>query len=146
MKLKMLISFVLVLVFMVSICCVSAFAAIDYTETYYLNGYRINGNTVLGSNIVSVSTYAENINYGKRVRMNYAYISHGGIDVLKLNEPSGYVMNGLDTYSVYVNGNTLGTLTGGWGSHWVKASSYMVWSSFDCEDDTVVGNITVEYE
>lgn len=53
---------------------------------------------------------------------------------------------GLDTYSVYVNGNTLGTLTGGWGSHWVKASSYMVWSGFDCEDDTVAENITVEYE
>ena len=65
MKLKMLISFVLVLVFMVSICCVSAFAAIDYTETYYMNGDAIRGYSLMTTNIASVATYSANIGNGK---------------------------------------------------------------------------------
>lgn len=145
MKLKMLISFVLVLVFMVSICCVSAFAAIDYTETYYMNGDAIRGYSLMTTNIASVATYSANIGNGKKLTFIYKYTTSAGRTATVELPVNSYVVNGLDTFDASYTASSGQTLTGVMGQHWVKASSYYIWSSHDCEDDSHIGNCVPDY-
>lgn len=146
MKFKKLISFMVILTIMISTCCISAFAALDYTETYYMNGYKNYGSTVMVDTLSSSTTYSENIGYGKAAQMRYFYYYNHNLLYLDRGSVSTFVTNGFDGYSVsYTYTTSTDEYFGAIGKHLVKASSYMIWSSYDCEDDSCVGSVNPDY-
>lgn len=143
---KKVISFAIVLAIIVSTCCVSAFAEIDYTNTYHMSGNEIKGNTVMNSYLISTSTYCENINFGKAAHVTYYYYFNHDLYNLSRGSEDTFVTNGFDSYSVtYAYTTTTKEYVGGLGRHRVKAASYLIWSSHACEDDSCVGAAIPDY-
>lgn len=136
---KRIISLMAVLAILSTACCISAFAAIDYTPTRKMNGYSLYGYTSIGSNVAISGTYCENINYGKRVLMLTNYYDSTGASKHKWSPTIDYITNGFDTVTADINGGALnGEIYMSTGYHWVRASSYMYWSSNESDENTFV--------
>lgn len=133
-------SLILLLITIFSIVsCIYASAEIDYTPTRMMNGYSMHGYTSIGSNIASSGTYCENISYGKRVLMFTRYYDSNGIGDHEWSPNTDYIVNGFDTLTESIYGNTLGgSIYDSTGYHWVRASTYMYWSSDESGENTYV--------
>lgn len=142
---KKLISLLIVSSFLIGMCSISASAALDYTNTYYMNGYKLRGSTVMNDKVVSSSTYCENYNYGKSVQLNYYYYYNHDIKYI-ISGNNTFVTNGFDTYSAsYTYTSSTKKYLGAIGRHKVKATSYMIWSSHESADDSHVGSVVPDY-
>lgn len=143
---KKLISFILVLSVMVGTSCFSAFAALDYTDTYYMNGYELNGSVLMVDTLSSATTYCEQINYKKATALEYHYYYNHSLHYLNRGSEHDFVTNGFEAYSVnYSYSSTTSDYVGAIGRHKVKASDFMIWSSHSSEDDSVVDSLVPDY-
>ena len=143
---KKLISLLIASSFLIGMCSISASAALDYTNLYYMNGYKLRGSTVMNDKLVSTSTYCENYNYGKSAIVEYHYYYNNRLYSLTRGNANTFVTNGFDTYSVsYTYTSSTKEYLGAIGSHKVKATSYMIWSSYESEDDSHVGSVVPDY-
>lgn len=144
---KKLISFIVVLSILICTCSFSAFAALDYTDIYYMNGYKIKGSALMVNTVASATTYSEKINYGKAAALKYYYYgSDSRLYSLSRGDENSFVTNGFDAYSVdYYYTSATDEYFGAIGRHKVKATSYMIWSSHGCEDDSHVGSVVPDY-
>lgn len=143
---KKLISLLIASSFLIGMCSISASAALDYTNTYYMNGYKLRGSTVMNDKVASSSTYCENYNYGKSVQLNYYHYYGHEVKCITRGDVDTFVTNGFDTYSAsYTNNSSTDEYLGAIGSHKVKATSYMIWSSHESEDDSHVGSVVPDY-
>lgn len=143
---KKIISFIVVLSILICTCSFSAFAALDYTDIYYMNGYKIKGSALMVNTVASATTYSENLNYGKAAELKYYYYSNHMLYNLSRGNENSFVTNGFDGYSVdYSYTTATDEYFGAIGRHKVKATSYMIWSSHGCEDDSHVGSVVPDY-
>lgn len=143
---KKLISFILVLSVMIGTSCLSTFAALDYTDTYYINGYELNGNVLMVDTLSSATTYCEKINYKKATALQYHYYYNHVLYYIDRGSTDTFVTNGFEGYSVdYSYSSTTEDYVGAIGRHKVKASNFMIWSSHASEDDSHVGSVVPDY-
>lgn len=143
---KKLISFVIVLSILICTCSISVFAAIDYTNTYYMYGDEIKGSVVMVDTLASATTHSENLGYGKAAELKYYYFINHKLYNIRCGNEDSFVVNGFDAFSVnYFYKTETSNYFGAIGRHKVKSTSYMTWSSHACEDDSYVGSIFPDY-